>query len=51
MTGKRSRVHPWFKTKYAVRNRPAYDRALVRRGAVVDRRGRILALVQTAELS
>ncbi|MFT7521706.1 MAG: hypothetical protein ACI9MC_003858, partial [Kiritimatiellia bacterium] len=29
---KRSKVHPAYKTKYKVRNWPAYDRALVRRG-------------------
>ncbi|MFT7521915.1 MAG: hypothetical protein ACI9MC_004067, partial [Kiritimatiellia bacterium] len=27
-----SGVHPAYKTKYKVRNWPAYDRALVRRG-------------------
>ena len=29
-----SRVHPAYKTKYHVRNRASYDRALVRRGDI-----------------
>jgi len=28
----KSRVHPKYKTKYRVGNRPEYDRALVQRG-------------------
>ena len=32
MSSKRSRVHPKYKTKYHVRNWPAYDSGLVRRG-------------------
>ena len=34
MRSKRSRIHPKYKTKYRVRNWPAYDRAPVRRGDV-----------------
>ena len=33
-TGMKSKVHPTYKTKYRVANWPAYNRALVRRGAV-----------------
>lgn len=32
MSGKRSRVHPTFKTKYRVGNWPVYDAGLVNRG-------------------
>jgi len=32
MSSKRSKVHPKYKTKYRVRNWPAYDRSLVARG-------------------
>ena len=32
MSTKRSKVHPKYKTKYRVRNWPAYDRSLVARG-------------------
>ena len=31
----KSRVHPKYKTKYDVGNWPKYERALVRRGALV----------------
>ena len=33
-TGRKSEVHPTYKTKYRVANWPAYNRALVRRGDV-----------------
>ena len=33
-TGMKSKVHPTYKTKYRVANWPAYNQALVRRGAV-----------------
>ena len=33
-TGRKSKVHPTYKTKYRVANWPAYNRALVRRGDV-----------------
>ena len=36
-TGMKSKVHPTYKTKYRVANWPAYNRALVRRGAVTGR--------------
>ena len=32
MSSKRSKVHPKYKTKYRVRNWPAYDRSVVARG-------------------
>ena len=34
MSSKRSKVHPKYKTKYRVRNWPAYDYSLVARGDV-----------------
>ena len=37
MSSKRSKVHPKYKTKYRVRNWPAYDRSLVARGDLTVR--------------
>ena len=34
MAGKRSRVHPQYKTKYRIRNWSTYDRSLVQRGNI-----------------
>jgi hypothetical protein len=41
--GINSRVHPKYKTKYRVNNRPGYDRALVQRGEITNPLGIVWA--------